>query len=100
LKALFLVNARSGPRRTVDISSLIRSSCHGFDFEIEACQRKEDLDEIVARAEQTGYDAVFAVGGDGTVHEIAKRLIGRRLAMGIVPTGSGNGFRFPIGTER
>lgn len=92
MKALFLVNARSGPRRTVDISSLIRSSCHGSDFEIEACQRKEDLDEIVARAEQTGYDAVFAVGGDGTVHEIAKRLIGRRLAMGIVPTGSGNGF--------
>lgn len=92
MKALFLVNARSGSRRAVDISPLIRSSCQGSDFEIEACQRKEDLDEIIARAEEDGYDAIFAVGGDGTVHEIAKRLIGRRLAMGIVPTGSGNGF--------
>ncbi len=37
-------------------------------------------------------DAIFAVGGDGTVHEVAKRLIGGPMALGVVATGSGNGF--------
>jgi diacylglycerol kinase (ATP) len=37
------------------------------------------------------------VGGDGTVHETAKRLIGRGPALGILPIGSGNGFARHIG---
>jgi YegS/Rv2252/BmrU family lipid kinase len=40
---------------------------------------------------------VFAVGGDGTVHEVAKRLIGTELALGVVPMGSGNGFARHVG---
>src|SRR5207237_338335 len=40
---------------------------------------------------------VYAVGGDGTVHETAKRLIGRDIALGVVPAGSGNGFARQLG---
>jgi len=58
---------------------------------------KEDLDTIIDGAEHRGYDVVYAVGGDGTVHEIAKRLVGRDLALGILPIGSGNGFARHIG---
>jgi YegS/Rv2252/BmrU family lipid kinase len=91
LKALFVINARSGPVRGRDLAALIRASCE-LDHEIVATERKEDLDAIVAEAQRNGFDAVIAVGGDGTVHEVAKRLIGSSLALGIVPTGSGNGF--------
>ncbi|MCU1348487.1 MAG: bmrU [Acidobacteria bacterium] len=96
LKALFIVNARSGARRGYDVEALIREHC-SFDFTILPCSRIADLDPMIGRAARGGFEAVYAVGGDGTVHEIAKRLIGTRLALGILPTGSGNGFARHLG---
>lgn len=99
MKCLFVVNARSGPRRKVDVARVIRDHCEraSIPFELRACERKEDLDDLIAEAEREEYDVLFAVGGDGTVHEVAKRLIGRSLALGVVPTGSGNGFARHVG---
>jgi YegS/Rv2252/BmrU family lipid kinase len=96
VKALFIINERSGARRVYDIADVIRRAAT-FEHEIVSCGRKEDLDAIVDRAEGDGFDVVFAVGGDGTVHETAKRLIHRNLAMGVLPIGSGNGFARHIG---
>lgn len=96
MKGLFLVNERSGRRRDFDISAIIRRTAP-FAHEILPCSRKEDVDAIVDRAEAEDFDVVFAVGGDGTVHETAKRLIGRKPALGILPIGSGNGFARHIG---
>jgi diacylglycerol kinase (ATP) len=96
LKALFLVNERSGRRRDFDIAEIIRRTSP-FPHDITGCARKEDVDGIIDRAEAEGFDVVFAVGGDGTVHETAKRLIGRKPALGIFPIGSGNGFARHIG---
>ena len=93
MKSLFLVNRRSGVRRHRDVVALIRRACAG-DFEIGDC---DDLDRVIERAIADGVDVVYAVGGDGTVHEVAKRLIGTPLALGVVPTGSGNGFARHIG---
>ncbi len=96
MKALFLVNERSGRRRGFDVSDVIRRTAR-FEHEIVPCARREDVDAIVDRAEAEDFDVVFAVGGDGTVHETAKRLIGRKPALGILPIGSGNGFARHIG---
>jgi YegS/Rv2252/BmrU family lipid kinase len=96
VKALFVVNERSGRKRTFDLHALIRKAI-AYEHEILGCGRKEDLDGIVDRAESEGFDVVYAVGGDGTVHETAKRLIRRKPALGILPTGSGNGFARHIG---
>jgi YegS/Rv2252/BmrU family lipid kinase len=96
VKALFLINERSGRRRDLDLGGVIRSHCK-WTFEVQSCGRKEDLDEIIERAERDGFDVVYAVGGDGTVHETAKRLIGRDVALGVMPAGSGNGFARHIG---
>lgn len=96
MKAVFVVNERSGAKRGYDIADVIRRAST-FEHEIVSCARKEDLDAIVDRAERDGAGVVFAVGGDGTVHETAKRLIGRKPALGVLPIGSGNGFARHIG---
>ena len=97
MNALFLVNERSGARRTYDVRALIRTHWPHERCNIEGCSSKDELDRIIDDAERAGIEAIFAVGGDGTVHEIARRLIGRQIALGIVPTGSGNGFARHLG---
>jgi diacylglycerol kinase (ATP) len=97
LKALFLINARSGARKRYDLEALIRDTCSWTGYQLSLCERKEDLDELIDAAERDGHEVIYAVGGDGTVHEIAKRLAGRALALGILPTGSGNGLARHIG---
>jgi diacylglycerol kinase (ATP) len=96
VKTLFLINERSGKRRAFDVRDVIRGAAT-CAYEIVACGRKEDLPAIIDRAEQEAFDVIYAVGGDGTVHETAKRLVGRAPALAILPMGSGNGFARHIG---
>ena len=44
-----------------------------------------------------GYDVIVAWGGDGTVNEIAGPLIGTPTALGVVPSGSGDGLARGLG---
>jgi len=92
VKALFVVNRRSGVKRRSDVATIIRESCI-WEHEIAECSRPEDLDAFITDR----FDVIFAVGGDGTVHQVAKRLIGKSIALGIIPTGSGNGLARHLG---
>jgi YegS/Rv2252/BmrU family lipid kinase len=94
VNVLFLVNPRSGARPQRDVESLIRQSCEGWNVRILPC---DALDEVIPRAIAESVDAVYAVGGDGTVHEVARRLIGTPVALGVLPVGSGNGFARHLG---
>lgn len=47
----------------------------------------EIADEI-----KSEFDAIVAIGGDGTVNEIASQLVDSNCALGVVPSGSGNGL--------
>lgn len=48
--------------------------------------------ELAYQYARMGFDAVVAVGGDGTVNEVARGLKNSQTALGIIPMGSGNGF--------
>ncbi len=48
--------------------------------------------EMAYQYARMGFDAVVAVGGDGTVNEVARGLRDTQTALGIIPMGSGNGF--------
>ena len=62
--------------------------------------------EMAYQYARMGFDAVVAVGGDGTVNEVARGLIkaGKSTALSIIPMGSGNGFarhlNIPIKPQR
>lgn len=94
MKSLFILNPRSGRRGRTAVEEAIRGACAG---EVTRCESKDALDGIISTAASNGVEVVYAVGGDGTVHEIAKRLAGTAMALGIVPVGSGNGLARHLG---
>lgn len=48
--------------------------------------------EIAHEAVNNKIDYVIAVGGDGTVNEVARALVDTDVIFGIIPSGSGNGL--------
>jgi YegS/Rv2252/BmrU family lipid kinase len=60
-------------------------------------ERQEHARELAQRCVDEGCDAVIAMGGDGTVNEVAQALVGTPVALGIVPCGSGDGLARGLG---
>ncbi|GAI87462.1 unnamed protein product, partial [marine sediment metagenome] len=60
--------------------------------EIIIPENKGDASEITRRKIKEGIERIIAIGGDGTVNEIAGVLVDTEIALGIIPTGSGNGL--------
>ncbi len=66
-------------------------------------ERPGHATKLAAQAVAEGVRAVVAMGGDGTVNEVGRGLLGSSVALGIVPLGSGNGLarhlRLPMNTQ-
>lgn len=63
-----------------------------FDFEICFTERAGHATELAKEALINQFDVVVAVGGDGTINEVARCLINTTTTFGIIPSGSGNGL--------
>jgi YegS/Rv2252/BmrU family lipid kinase len=51
---------------------------------------EEDITAIIKEAQTKNYTMMVAVGGDGTVSEVAEGLVGSETPLGIIPLGTGN----------
>ena len=79
----------------------------GWSVEVERTEGPGHGAELAARAVQAGAQRIVAVGGDGTVHDVANGLLrhglggrGGDVALGVVPIGSGNDFAKLVGVYR
>ena len=92
--ALFIVNKFSGGGYRPEVEGRIIETCRaaGIECRIEFTQSRGHATELAQWAVAQKMDLVFAVGGDGTVNEVAQGLVGSKVAMGILPKGSGNGL--------
>ena len=102
LKTRIIVNPFSGTSRKEDFEQLLQSRIdqNRFDFEICYTTHPGHATTLSEEAKNNGYQVVVAVGGDGTVNEVAKPLIGSNIMLGILPGGSGNGFAMHLGLGR
>jgi YegS/Rv2252/BmrU family lipid kinase len=87
---LFIVNPISGHgnKRNV-VSRLSQKDCRVVYTEYAG-----HAEQLAREAEE---DIVVAVGGDGTVNEVARGLIGTGKTLGIIPKGSGDGLALHLG---
>lgn len=90
----FIVNPISGTRDKESIISMVPTyfPASRFDITIRRTEHAGHAAEIAREAVEQNVDVVVAVGGDGTVNEIARTLIHTHVSLGIVPCGSGNGL--------
>lgn len=63
-----------------------------FDVEVRFTQRSGHATLLAQEAIAKKYHGVIAVGGDGTINEVAAALRDSDITLGIVPCGSGNGL--------
>ena len=94
-KVRLIYNPKSG---LIHGPRLIRKAIEGvfaeapFAYDFVETEYRGHAHELARQAAAEGYDAVVAIGGDGTVNEVGSALLYSETALGIVPAGSGNGL--------
>ena len=93
-KITFILNPISGTHNKNMIPEYIDEiiSKDDFDYEIRTTEYAGHAAEIAHDCVEQQVDVVVAVGGDGTVNEVARSLTHSQTALGIIPCGSGNGL--------
>ncbi len=91
---VFIMNPISGTVSKSAIPSMIEKLLDKelFSYDIRETQYAGHATEIANQAIDEGVDIVCAIGGDGTVNEVGRALIGSQTALAIIPCGSGNGL--------
>jgi YegS/Rv2252/BmrU family lipid kinase len=106
LQRAFVVGRQRKGRNIERIVSEVRNELHaaGWKVDSEVVIRKRHLERATAKAVKAGCDVVVAVGGDGAVVRVASALAETGVALGIIPTGTGNllagNLKIPHGTAR
>ncbi len=97
----FIINPISGAERNNRrrIPKLINKLLdkEQWSFDVVFTEYKGHATELAKHYADLGFFGVVAVGGDGTVNEVANGLKGTDTAIGVIPIGSGNGFARHLG---
>jgi diacylglycerol kinase (ATP) len=100
----FVMNLKSGTTTPAKKNKIKQFISKLPDCELIFTEYVGHATEIAQKAVIEGIDKVVAIGGDGTVNEVGKGLIGSKTALGIVPIGSGNGLarhlKIPLKIEK
>ena len=105
-KIRFIINPISGVLNKESTINLFREVIDKdkYSWDIVHTQRAGHAVELAAEAANEQIDIVAAVGGDGTINEVARSLVHTATALAILPFGSGNGLarhlQIPMETKK
>lgn len=93
-KIVFIVNPASGKGKKENVGDIASRYLNSsvFSFSVVYTEYASHAKLLAEKAASEGVDIVAAVGGDGTVNEVASSLAGTNTALAIIPCGSGNGL--------
>lgn len=99
LRYLLIINPISGTGNKRGLAEFVQRqlASAGITLDVVYTTGHGDATKFTLDAVDKGYAAVIAAGGDGTVNETARALCGKRTALGIIPSGSGNGLARHLG---
>jgi len=97
----FIVNPAAGDGKKLSVITEIQAFCqdNGLDFEVVITKQPKQAVDLAKKAAEK-FEVVVAVGGDGTINEVASGLVDTDAALGIIPTGSGNDFAAMLGLSK
>lgn len=93
-RIVFVVNPISGTDSKTQILKWIDEYLDKEKYiqEVVYTEYAGHAEKIAAQQAASGVWAVVAIGGDGTINEVARSLVHTDTALGIIPCGSGNGL--------
>ncbi len=91
---LFIINPISGGKKKAKIPQLIDTYLDKTKFNANYSYTAYvgHAAELAEEAAAKSFDVIVAVGGDGTINEIAAKVMQYQKILGIIPFGSGNGL--------
>lgn len=96
-KLIFIVNPIAGTHHSRDYAHAIRRYFNDEQCVILISEYSGHAFKLAKEKVEEGYRRIVAVGGDGTVNEVASALLGTEAVLGILPVGSGNGLARHLG---
>ena len=96
---LAIINPISGTAKKEYVPEILNKLVdkNKFDLTIRFTQRQGHATQLTKEAIEKNFYGVVAIGGDGTINEVASALCGSNTALGIIPCGSGNGLARHLG---
>ena len=96
---VFIVNPKSGTDRVKAVADAIEANIDKavYTYDIAYTNKPKHGVELAREAAVNGAFAVVAIGGDGSVNDVAAGLAGSDTALAIIPKGSGNGMARTLG---
>jgi YegS/Rv2252/BmrU family lipid kinase len=98
-RLVFLINPGAGQRAAARIKAIAPELFPADAWSLDFIDLKHwrEIRPLAAEAARNGAYAVVAVGGDGTLNQVAPSLSGKRCRLGIIPAGTGNGLARALG---
>lgn len=92
-KYAFVINPNAGVKNKLNIESFIATHFpKTVSYDIIIWKEADDISPIIEQIKNNHYQFIVACGGDGTVNMVASLLVHTKIALGILPLGSGNGL--------